>query len=303
MSTARAEPRLRRVETSPVGTTLHFQLAQAPFPAGDKPYRDATVLVFVPTYFRLPKRRRVDVVVHFHGHNTTVGEALAAHQLREQLFDSKQNAILIAPQLALRATDSHAGKLEREGGLARLLVEVLAELRRPAAEEALGKASLAGVKDVELVCLSAHSGGYRAAASCVARGGVDVGEVYLFDALYAQLGAFSRWAIERKDESGRKRHKLVSFYAGGSVSKNNERLREALTTAGVKVLVETKPGTLTRAELAQGRAIFIQSPLQHTQVTFRNNGLRDCLFASGLKRHLESDWFADKHEARRIDRR
>ena len=42
---------------------------------------------------------------------------------------------------------------------------------------------------------------------------------------------------------------------------------------------------------------------EHGQVTFRHNALRDCLFASGLKRHLDSEWFERKNQPRRIEQR
>ena len=261
------------------------------------------MLVFVPAFFRLPKRRAVDVLVHFHGHNTTAKKAIAAHRLREQLFDSRQNAILVVPQGPVNAADSSGGKLDRKGGLSRMLSELVRELRRPPAGKALGKSSLAGCKRVGHLCLSAHSGGYSVAGSCLDRGSINVNETFLFDALYGKVPSFRRWVLLRKSSKGRKRHKLITQYAGGKVKKNNLKLLDELKAKKVPVLHEKKPGELTRAQLTKGTAIFMRVPVNHGEVTFRHNGLRDCLFASGFRRHKKSKWFANKNRKRKIDKR
>jgi hypothetical protein len=283
--------------------TLTFALDHAPFPAPGKPWRDRTVIVFVPHHFRLPESGRADLVVHFHGHNAIARVAMARHQIREQLADSKQNAILVAPQGPLQAADSHAGKLESPNGLRRLVDELVEQLRHPKVGAVLEAATLAELTGEGLVCLSAHSGGYRAAASCLRTGGVPIAEVYLFDALYGLLPTFQRWVIEGGGHRGRARHKLVSVHSSATVKKHNLLLAGALEKAGVDVLVEDEPGSVSRAALTRGRAVFLASALPHRDVIFRHNGLRDCLFASGFRRRLDSDWFAEKDEVRPIERR
>ena len=66
---------------------------------------------------------------------------------------------------------------------------------------------------------------------------------------------------------------------------------------------ETRPGQLSRAELAKGRAIVLASALAHTAITHELNALRDCLFASGFQRKLDTDWFEKKDEPRPLDAR
>lgn len=302
---AAAQPRrgLVGVEPSPLGVTLTMQLVAAPFPDGIAEHQDATVLVFVPKHHRLEAARRADVVVHFHGHNSTAKGAMLAHQLREQLYESRQNAILVVPQGPVRMPTGDFGKLMRRGGLARMLGEVLAALGDTLAGRALGAASLASARGSGMVCISAHSGGYRAAAACLERGGVEVSEVYLFDALYGDVEVFRRWVVRDKGAPARKRHKLVSQYAGGAVTQKNLELLAALERQGVRCHHERRPGDLTKRELMRGRAIFIAAPLAHGEVPFVHNGLRDCLYASGLRRRLESDWFEHKDQQRRIERR
>ena len=301
---AAAAPRkkVREIQAGDQGTTLLLELDAAPFPCPGTPYEDATVLVFVPSHYRAPADGAVDMVVHFHGHNSTTEAAVKAHALREQLFESKQNAVLVAPQGPVNAVDGSGGKLEKPGGLARLLAEVATVLKTPAVRDALGAAALGKKAKAHpgMVALSSHSGGYRVAASCLRQGGIDVSEVYLFDSLYGETDAYRDWVLAGR---GKRRHKLMSHYVGGKVREKNLELLGELERRGVKCEHETRPGQLSRAELAKGRAIFLASALAHTAITHELNALRDCLFASGFQRKLDTDWFEKKDEPRPLDAR
>jgi hypothetical protein len=302
-----AASRVRTVASDENGTTLALDLDHAPFPAGGAPYQDRTVFAFVPKHHRTSRDGRVSVVVHFHGHNTTAERAMAAHELREQLADSKQNAILLVPQGPVMAADSSCGKLEAPGGLARMLDEALAVLASADAARALGPARIsAGTTRIRTgtVCLSAHSGGYHAAAACAKDGGVDVNEIYLFDALYANEDVFRDWVVAGKGRGMRHRHKLVSYYgAGASTETESQRLLADLEKAGVRCAYEKVEGTLSREELTESEAVFVRTALAHNGVTHELNALRDCLYASGLTRHLRTAWFDNKRGARPLERR
>jgi hypothetical protein len=303
--TARAQAlsRLRSIARDARGTTLLLGLDHAPFGPGGGGYRDDTVLVFVPTHFRYRDEEGVAALVHFHGHNTTAERATAAHQLREQLADSRQNAVLIVPQLAVNAADSACGKLEAAGGLARLLDEAVATAAREG-RETLDEARFPASAPIGTVCVSAHSGGYHAAASCLRGGGVDVRETYLFDALYAESDTFRDWVVARRGEPLHSRHKLVDYFVEGTVTEANARaLHAELERAGVVCVEERQEGELSRHDLSHGEVVFVRTGLWHSQVTWETNALRDCLYASALPRHLSSDWFARKHGARPIERR
>ncbi|AUX27775.1 hypothetical protein SOCEGT47_083730 [Sorangium cellulosum] len=298
---AKAPSKVRRVDASKLGVTMKLELSHAPFPCDGSPYQDATVMVFVPAHYRAPENDELDLVVHFHGHLTTAERAMAAHKLREQLHESKQNAVLVVPQGAVNAAESPPGKLEKRGGLRRLCGEVAAALSSPSARRALGDSAIPRRAKLGVLCLSAHSGGYRVAAACLRHGGCNVNEVYLFDALYGEVDAFRDWVLARKGKSGRDRHKLISHFVGGAVRRHNLELERALEARGVKCLHERRPGELTRAQLLTGRAIFIEAPVAHGAVTFQQNAFRDCLFASCLRRQLRSGWFKKKNEPRKID--
>jgi hypothetical protein len=285
------------------GTTMVLALDHAPFPCGGAPYHDDTVVVFVPAHYRFREEEGVAALVHFHGHNTTAEAAMAAHELREQLADSKQNAVLVVPQLASLAADSSCGKLESPGGLVRLLSEAIATASR-AGRGALGDAAFPGDARPGTVCLSAHSGGYHAAASCLRAGGVDVRELYLFDALYAEVETFRDWVVGRRGESLHRRHKLVSYFTeGGTTESSSNLLRTQLEKAGVLCEHEVREGDLSRRDLSHADAVFVRTGLWHSNVTWETNALRDCLYASALPRHLASVWFARKTGARPLEKR
>jgi hypothetical protein len=296
-----AGPRLRSLSRHALGTTLVLGLPHAPF-AGVG-YNDDTVIVFVPSLFRYAEDEGVAVLVHFHGHNGTAERALLAHALREQLVDSRQNAILVVPQLAVLAADSACGKLESPGGLARLLADAVGAASRLGGTT-LGDSAFPARAKLGDVCLSAHSGGYHAAACSLRGGGVDVRETYLFDSLYAEASVFRDWVIARRDAPAARRHKLVSYFAAGAPTEAlNLALAAELRKAGVLVAGEEREGELSRHDLSHSGAVFVRTGVAHSYVTWETNALRDVLYASTLPRHLSATWFAQKTGARPIERR
>ena len=305
-SFARAESvkvraRLKSLARDALGTTLVLGLPQAPF-AGVG-YGDDTVIVFVPERYRFRPEEGVSALVHFHGHNSTAERALSAHALREQLVDSRQNAVLVVPQLAVLAADSACGRLESPGGLSRLLGDALSSSAR------LGRVTLdeSGFPErarLGRVCLSAHSGGYHAAACSLRDGGVNVSETYLFDALYAESDVFRDWVLARRSDPAASRHKLVSYFTAGAPTELlNHSLRADLEHRGVLVAEEMREGELSRHDLSHASAVFVRTGVAHSYVTWETNALRDVLYASTLPRHLNATWFASRDGARPIERR
>ncbi|AKU99034.1 hypothetical protein AKJ09_05698 [Labilithrix luteola] len=284
------------------GVTIKMELMNSPFPSPGSPYKDATVLAFVPHHYRASEDGTVSVVVHFHGYNGDVDRSVDKHQLREQFHESKQNAILLVPELAANAASSAAGKLEADGGFRRLLVDALATLNLASARKALGDARLPPRPQVGRVCVSAHSGGYHAAACAITQGGIGVQEVFLFDALYADVEKFKAWVIAGKGKPMKHRHKLVSYYTAGTTEANTVALFAELTKAGVKTVEETVEGTLSRAQITQAEAVSIKTSLGHGAVASELRSLRDCLFASTLPRQIRSSWFKSKDGSRQLDR-
>lgn len=292
---AKTSSRVVRTTRDARGTTMTLELEHAPFPAPGSPYRDATVIAYVPSHYRPSRDGAVSVVVHFHGHNSTAERAMIAHQLREQFYDSKQNAILLVPELAVMAPDSSCGKLEAQGGFARLVEDALVTIA--------GRAAIPEDPSVGRICVSAHSGGYHAAACAIRSGGVNVHEVWLFDALYGDVEIFRDWVIAGSGKPMRSRHKLVSYFTSGTTEVNTRRLFGELERAGVACAREDVEGVLSRAEITHAEAVSIRTRLSHGAVTSELNGLRDCLYASALRRRLRTSWFDAKDGARPLERR
>ena len=130
--------KVTRVERGRLGVTFYFEMENGPFPFEGKPYDDATTAVFVPRHFKV-RSNKIDTVLHFHGHKNTVAKALRVYQLREQVYDSRQNAILVVPQGPIDARDSSGGKLDRPKGLLRFLTEVRQTLQTRKVNRALGR--------------------------------------------------------------------------------------------------------------------------------------------------------------------
>jgi hypothetical protein len=298
---AQSTPRLKSLARDARGTTLWLALDHAPFAASG--YRDDTVIVFVPAHYRWRPEEGVAALVHFHGHNSTAERAMAAHELREQLADSKQNAVLVVPQLAVLSPDSSCGRLESPGALAALLAEAIATAAREG-RTTLGTTAFPADAPAGTVCVSAHSGGFHAAACCLRSGGADVRETYLFDALYSDIEVFRDWVVARRGEPLHARHKLVSYFTeGGTTEALNRALRTQLEKAGVLCAHEMQEGELSRHDLSHSEAVFVRSGLWHSAVTWESNALRDVLYASALPRHLPTTWFARRAGARPIERR
>ncbi|HSO36962.1 MAG TPA: hypothetical protein VLT33_30770 [Labilithrix sp.] len=294
--------RIVKITPGARGVTIHMELANSPFPSAGSPHRDATVLAFVSHHYRAPEDGAVSVVVHFHGYSSDVDGAVDKHQLREQLHESKQNAILLVPEVAANVASSAVGKLEVDGGFHRMVTDALETLNLASARQALGDARLPPRPQVGRVCVSAHSGGYHGAACAISQGGVGVNEVYLFDALYADVEKFKTWVIAGKGKPMKHRHKLVSYYTTGTTAANTQALFAELTKAGVRTVEETVEGTLSREQITLAEAVSIKTALSHGAVTSDLKSLRDCLFASALPRQMHSAWFQAKTGSRPLDK-
>ncbi len=74
----------------------------------------------VPEHFDV--RKPGVIVVFFHGNGATLERDVRDRQLvPQQITDSGANAILLAPQMAVDAADSSAGKFWQPGGLKRFM--------------------------------------------------------------------------------------------------------------------------------------------------------------------------------------
>ena len=207
----------------------------------DQTYSDRSVLLAAPQSFN-PSRPGV-IIVFFHGNNATLSrDVIARQQIVRQLADSGLNAVLVAPQLAVDAQDSSAGRFWSPGGFTAFLSEAQAKLGDlyPSARGAFRRMP---------VVVVAYSGGYLPAVYSLAVGG-DGGRVrglVLLDALYGERDKFVSWA----EGPGRGAF-FVSAYSTSSRA-GNEAVRAELQAAGVPT-VSGLP-----AELSPGVVAFVDA--------------------------------------------
>ena len=178
----------------------------------DETYSDRRVLLHIPKGFNVKKPSVM--IVYFHGHGATLRrDVLRRQRLPAQITASGVNAVLVAPQLAVNAADSSAGKFWEPGAFGRFVAEAAQKL----AELHGDRRSVRTFAAMPIV-LVAYSGGYLPAASCAIQGGVAhrVRGVILLDALYGEIGKFASWIARNRSAF------LVSTYLGSTEDKNAE---------------------------------------------------------------------------------
>lgn len=152
-------------------------------------YNDNRVLVHVPETFDANKPGVI--VVFFHGNGATLERDVRDRQLvPQQITDSGANAVLLAPQMAVDAADSSAGKFWQPGGFKRFLDESAHHLARlygdPKSEQVFANMP---------VVIIGYSGGFLPTAWSLEVGGATgrVRGVLLLDAVYGELDKFASW--------------------------------------------------------------------------------------------------------------
>jgi len=209
----------------------------------DETFSDNRTLLHVPSHFD-PQKPGV-IVVFFHGHGATLERDVRDRQLvPQQITDSGVNAVLLAPQLAVDAADSSAGKLWQPGGLKRFVAESTDHIARmtgdPRAARALARMP---------VVIVAYSGGFVAAATSLEVGGLDgrIRGVFLLDALYADLDTFASWISDNRSAF------FVSSYTP-HIKRRNVELMRILRDKGVAVTEDMDQ------PLKPGRPVFVPAP-------------------------------------------
>lgn len=157
-------------------------------------FSDDRVLLHIPPGFD-PTRPAV-MVVFFHGHGATLSRDVRdRQQVPAQITAAGMNAVLVAPQFAVDAADSSAGKFWEPNGFKRFLDEAAIKLARLYGDQR----SAAAFANMPIV-LVAYSGGFGPTLSVLDRGGVRsrLRGLVLLDALYAGIDKFADWIANNR---------------------------------------------------------------------------------------------------------
>ena len=209
----------------------------------DQTYNDNRVLMHVPEHFDAKKPGVI--VVFFHGNGATLERDVRDRQLvPQQVSDSGVNAVLLAPQLAVDAADSSAGKFWQQDGLKRFVNELADHLARLYGDPRAARA-FANMP----VIIVGYSGGFMPAAWSLEVGGLGnrVRGVFLLDAVYGELDKFASWIVNNRSGF------FVSAYTR-STRRHEHELMAMLREKGIAISDDID------GPLRPGSVVFLETP-------------------------------------------
>lgn len=215
-------------------------------------FRDPSVLFHIPRHFKRDKPFRL--VVYFHSHETVLDPGVVDSGLLEQIDESKANIILVVPQMAYRAVESHPGKLIRPGGLKRMLDEASEVLARTLGEDMrplIARAPIVLIAfsggDVGLAASLRERKNSRSDRSFVSR----IEGIVLIDAVFEQMRYIDAWL-----KTGAERTFVVCLYGRTSI-RWTRRLIRRLRARDVQIR-RSLPSRIGR-----GTAAFLRVDTEH----------------------------------------
>jgi hypothetical protein len=230
---------------------VEFENAPFPFDSGTDPrrrkavslqderYSDPRVLLHIPKGFDI--RKPGVIVIFFHGHRATIErDVLDRQRVADQISLSKANAVLVAPQFAVNASDSSAGNFWTPGLFTLFLNEASEQLAI-----LHGFLGLARDFDKLNVIIVGYSGGFAPVAWAIHHGGSNerLRGVVLLDALYGEVDKFEKWIL-----GDRYRRFFVSGYLGSTRARNLQ-LQSMLEHRGIhyrkSLDSRIRPGSIT----------------------------------------------------------
>ena len=211
----------------------------------DTTYNDSRVLMHVPENFDI--RKPGVIVVFFHGNGATLERDVRDRQLvPQQITDSGVNAVLLAPQLAVDAADSSAGKFWQPGGLKRFIDESADHLATLYGDPRSAK-EFANLP----VILVGYSGGFVPTAWSLEVGGLGnrIRGVFLLDAVYGELDKFASWIANNRSGF------FVSAYTHYT-QRHDQELMQMLRQKGIAISDEMdgplRPGSVVFVKTQDG---------------------------------------------------
>ena len=209
----------------------------------DRTYSDNRVLVALPAGFDL--RKKAAIVVFFHGNNATLQRDVVDRQhVLDQVQNSGFNAALVAPQFAVDALDSSAGRFWQPGAFAQFMGEASIALANLWGSRT-ARSAFQGLP----IILVAYSGGYNPAAYVLAVGGEGkrIHGVMLLDALVAEGDKFVSWIAHNRRSAF-----FLSAYSEATAGGNAE-VEHMLSSHGISY----SNGLPT--SLSAGNVVFLPS--------------------------------------------
>ena len=204
----------------------------------DQTYSDRRVLLHIPKGF--DPRRPALMIVFFHGNEATLTRDVRNRQeVPRQVAESGLNAVLVAPQFAVNALDSSAGRFWEPGVFGEFLDEAVERLT-----QLYGDERARGAFHGAPVVIAAYSGGYNPAAFILHSGRADerLRGVVLLDAMFGEIDKFADWLGKRPPAF------FVSTF-GKAAREENTVLQRMLTERGVR-FQNTLPANLARGSVA-----------------------------------------------------
>jgi hypothetical protein len=215
----------------------------------DETFNDNRVLMHVPENFDI--RKPGVIVVFFHGNGAKLERDVRDRQLvPQQISESGVNAVLLAPQLAVDAADSSAGKFWQPGGLKRFINESADHLA-----DLYGDPNAAKAFANMPVIIVGYSGGFVPTAWSLEVGGLGdrVRGVFLLDAVYGELDKFASWVEKNRTGffissythyTARHDHELMHMLRGKGIAVSEDM--DGPLHPGSVVFVETPQGVTHR---------------------------------------------------------
>ena len=211
----------------------------------DQTYNDSRVLVHIPEGFDIHKPGVI--VVFFHGNGATLERDVRDRQMvPQQISESGANAVLLAPQMAVDAFDSSAGKFWQRDGFKRFIKESADHLAR-----LYGDPRAAKVFANMPIVIVGYSGGFLPTAWSLDVGGLadHVRGVVLLDAVYGQLDKFASWIEHHRSGF------FVSSYTHYT-ARHDQDLMRMLREKGIAVSKDMnaplRPGSVVFVETGEG---------------------------------------------------
>ena len=209
----------------------------------DETFNDNRVLMHVPEHFDASKPGVI--VVFFHGNGATLERDVRDRQLLpQQISDSGANAVLLAPQLAVDAADSSAGKFWQPGGLKRFINELADHLAKLYGDPSAAK-TFANMP----IVIVGYSGGFLPTAWSLDVGGVGnrVRGVVLLDAVYGELDKFASWIANNRSGF------FVSAYTRYT-QRHDQELMQMIRDKGIAISDDMD------GPLRPGSVVFVKTP-------------------------------------------